>query len=87
MPIMVALLGPSVAPVDEVHDGSFDHSVSSQVFFVGWRMHHACALSKIDQNPWFEKSADVCPIVRNGSRSPQWCGPGGAGKVVSVIRQ
>ena len=23
---------------------------------------------------WFEKSADVGPIVRNGSRSPQWCG-------------
>ena len=23
---------------------------------------------------WFEKSADVCPIVQNGSRSPQWCG-------------
>ena len=21
---------------------------------------------------WFEKSADVCPHVRNGSRSPQW---------------
>ena len=23
---------------------------------------------------WFEKSTDVCPVVRNGSRSPQWCG-------------
>ena len=23
---------------------------------------------------WFEKSADVGPIVQNGSRSPQWCG-------------
>ena len=23
---------------------------------------------------WFEKSADVCPVVRNGSWSPQWCG-------------
>ena len=22
---------------------------------------------------WFEKSTDVCPHVRNGSRSPQWC--------------
>ena len=21
---------------------------------------------------WFEKSANVCPIVRNGSRSPPW---------------
>ena len=23
---------------------------------------------------WFEKSADVCPIVRNETRSPQWWG-------------
>ena len=23
---------------------------------------------------WFVKSADVCPIVRNGTWSPQWCG-------------
>ena len=23
---------------------------------------------------WFEKSADVGPIVRNGTWSPQWCG-------------
>ena len=23
---------------------------------------------------WFEKSADVCPVVRNGSGSPQRCG-------------
>ena len=23
---------------------------------------------------WFEKSADVCPMVRNGSRTPQRCG-------------
>ena len=23
---------------------------------------------------WFEKSTDVCPVVRNGSKSPQWCG-------------
>ena len=23
---------------------------------------------------WFEKSADICPVVRNGSRSPQWWG-------------
>ena len=23
---------------------------------------------------WFEKSGDVCPLVRNGTRPPQWCG-------------
>ena len=33
------------------HDGNFDQSVSSRVFFVGWIMHHASALSQIDQNP------------------------------------
>ena len=57
LPIMVALPGPSVAPVDAIqdeamfHDGNFDQSVASQVVFVGWRMHHACALSNIDRNP------------------------------------
>ena len=33
---------------------------------------------------WFEKSADVGPIVRNGTRSPQWCGLGGEGKILSI---
>ena len=28
------------------HDGNYDHLVSSQVFSVGWRMHHAYSLSK-----------------------------------------
>ena len=30
------------------HDGNFDRFVASQEFFVGWRMHPACALSNID---------------------------------------
>ena len=60
------LLGPSICrsnrqSPDEArfHDGNFDHSVSSRVLSEGCR---------------FEKSADVCPHVRNGSRQPQWCG-------------
>ena len=28
------------------HDGSFDHSVSSQELSDGWRMHHAYLLSR-----------------------------------------
>ena len=31
-------------------DGSFDHSVSSQVFSVGWRMHHVFSLSRIAES-------------------------------------
>ena len=56
MPIIVVVLGPPVVPIDEKpggamsHDGSFDRLVSIQVSFVGWRMHHAYALSKIDVN-------------------------------------
>ena len=30
-------------------------------------------LPKALRTRWFEKSTDVCPHVRNGSRSPQWC--------------
>ena len=32
---------------------------------------------------WFEESTHVCPIVRNESRSPQWCGACGVGKAQS----
>ena len=31
----------------------------------------------------FEKSANVCPVVQNGSRSPQGCG---AGDVSGLVR-
>ena len=48
------------------HDDSFDQLVSNQVFSVRWRRHHAYALS--------QNAADVCPLVRNGSGSPQWWG-------------
>ena len=34
------------SPEAMFHDGNFDHSVSSQVFSVEWKMHHAYALSK-----------------------------------------
>ena len=33
---------------------------------------------------WFEKSADVGPIVRNGSKSHNGGRPGGVGKMLSI---
>ena len=30
------------------HDSNYDRSVLGQELSEGWRMHHACALSKID---------------------------------------
>ena len=54
------------------HEGNFVHSLSSHVFSKGWKMHHVLFTFQ----RWFEKSADVWPIVRNGTRSSQWwCGP------------
>ena len=35
-------------------------------------MHHAYLLSRNVER--FGKSTDVCPVVRDGSGSPQWCG-------------
>ena len=29
---------------------------------------------KSNRTRWFEKSTNVCLVVRNGSRDPQWCG-------------
>ena len=52
MPIIIAFIEPGIAPVDKVEikatfrGGNFDHSVSSPLFFVGWRMHHAYSLAK-----------------------------------------
>ena len=57
-----------------LRDGSFDRWDVDQAFSVEWKMNHAHALSKSMRTRWFEKSADVRTIVRNGSRSPQWCG-------------
>ena len=64
------------------HDGSFDRLVSSRVFSVGWRMLIHCP--KTLGARWFEKSADVCPTVRNGSTSHNGVGPGGVGNAQSV---
>ena len=67
------------------HDGNFDQSVSSRVFFVGWSRHHACALSKTDQNPVVEE------IRRRLPNCPDWIqvpnngvGSGGVGKAQPV---
>ena len=55
-------------------DGNFDRWDVDQAFSVGWRMHHAHALSKNGENLVVRKSADVFPHVQYGTRSPQWCG-------------
>ena len=62
------------------HDGNFDQSVASRLYFVGWRMHHACALSKtgVLRNP--QTSAQLSgmdPGPNNG------VGPGGVSKTQS----
>ena len=80
MPIIIAFFGPGIAPVDKIEMkpcfvmatlisrsqtecSSRDGECTMLVHF-----------PKSIRARWFEKSADVCPVVRNGSRSPQWCG-------------
>ena len=53
-------------------DGSFDHWDVDQGIYAGRKIHHVCSLTL--RTKWFEKSTDVCPIVRNGNWSPQWWG-------------
>ena len=73
------LLGPT-APVDDVQmKPSFMMAtliVRSQAKYFPWNGECTILIHfpKTLRVRWFEKSADVCPIVRNGSRSPQWCG-------------
>ena len=80
VPIIVALPGPSVAPVDGVQmKPCFMMAtliIRSQAECFSW--DGECTMlvhfPKSIRTRWFEKSTDVCPVVRNGSRSPQWCG-------------
>ena len=73
MPIMVALLGPSVAPVDETQMKPCFMMATlisrSQAECTSWdgecTMH--ARLPKSIGTRRFEKSRDVCPVVRNGS--------------------
>ena len=56
-------------------DGNFDRWDVDQAISVEWKMHHMLVhFLKELRAKWFEKSTDVGPVVRNGSRSPQRCG-------------
>ena len=37
-----------------------------------WKRRHVCSLSRIAGSQSLEKTKDFSPIVRVGSRSPQW---------------
>ena len=54
------------------------------MFSVGWKLHIVFHFPETLRARWFEKSADVCPIVRNGTRSQSGVGPGGVGKILSI---
>ena len=71
------LLGPPVVPIHEVQMKPCFVMATNSVgrkpsVFRGITM--LMHLPKAVRTRWFEKSADVCPIVRNGSRSTQWWG-------------
>ena len=57
-----------------LRDGSFDRWDVDQGISAGWKCTMLVHFPRTLRARWFEKSADVCPMVRNGSRSPQWCG-------------
>ena len=79
MPIIGALPGPSVAPVDEVQMKPcfMMATLISRSQTKSFPRDGECTMlvhfPKSIRTRWFEKSADVCPVVQNGSRSPQRC--------------
>ena len=79
MPIMMVLLGPNVAPVDEVQmkPRFVMAALIGGTWTKGFPRDGSCTmlihLPRSLRARRFEKSTDVGPIVRNGSRSPQWC--------------
>ena len=57
------------------HGRNFDHLVVNQELVEEWKRHHVGSLSKnVERARGLKKSTDVCPVVRDGSGSPQWCG-------------
>ena len=77
--LMHILLGPNVAPIDEVQmKPNFMMAaliIRSQAECFPWDGECTMLMDflRTVRTQWFEKSADVCPIVGNGSKSPQWC--------------
>ena len=90
MPIVVVVLGPSVVPIYEIQV----KPCLVMAALIGWSQAECfswdgeCTMlmhfPKSMRTRWFEKTADVCPIVRNGSRSPQWRRASGVSKAQSV---
>ena len=84
------LPGPRVAPINKIQMkprfvmAAWIIRSQAQCFSWDGECTMLIQLPKTLRAWWFEKSADVCPIVRNGSRSPQWWGPGGVGKILSI---
>ena len=72
------LLGPSVAPADRIQMKPRFMMTTLIIRSQAECFPRDGACTMLIQFPkalrtrWFEKSADVCPHVRNGSTSPQW---------------
>ena len=77
MPITVVVLGPPVVPIYEIQVKPCLMMAAligwSQAECFPWDGEYTMLMHfpKTVRTRWFEKSADVCQIVRNGSRSPQ----------------
>ena len=73
-------LGPCVAPINKVQmkPRFVMAALVGGTWTKGFPRDGKCTMfvhfPKTLRARWFEKSADVCPIVRNGTWSSQWCG-------------
>ena len=77
-PVVVSLMVPFVIPIDEMQ---MKPRLMMAALITGTQTKNLSRsgkgtmfvhFPKTLRARWFEKSADVGPIVRNGSRSPQW---------------
>ena len=72
------LLGPRVAPINKVQMkpgfmmATLTIRSQAECFPRSGESTMLIHFLKALRARWFEKSADVCPHVRNGSRSPEW---------------
>ena len=67
------------------HDGSFDRLVSSRMFSVEWRKHHACLLSRNDESWRGLRNPQTSAQLFGMDPGPHtFVGPSGVGKAKSV---
>ena len=80
VPVVVSLIGPFVVPINKMQMKPRPVMAALIIRSQAKSFPRDGECTMLIHFPetlragWHEKSTDVCPVVRDGSGSPQWCG-------------